>query len=928
VTFSQPGWLILLIPLAGAMWYWRLPSRLLQVLRAVTLVLVLLALCGAAVRLPSRRGTVVVVADRSASMPPSAEQAQSDVINLVQDSRGYHDRIAVVSFGRRAVVDLGPHGGGFSGFAGQIDADGSNLAEALQTAVGLIPPDSPGRVLVLSDGQHTGANPASAAARAAARGIGIDYRVLRRPSANDVAILRVAAPLSAAPQEAYLMHAWVRAPVRQTIRYELLRGGVKVASEERTVESGTTCLTFRDRAKEGGTRAYVLRVESGADDPVPENNRARALVTVRGPKPVLLVTRSAESNLARLLRAGGLNIDARPPEQCRWRLEDLARYTGVLIENTPAGDIGDEGMTNLAAWVSETGGGLMMTGGKNAYGPGGYFRSPLERIVPVSMELRREHRKLALAIVVALDRSGSMGMSVPGGRTKMDLANLAAAEVVGLLSSVDEFGCVAVDSSAHVIAPLAPVTDKRAVQSRIRRIGAMGGGIFVYEALSAAARTLASAKAGTRHIILFADAADAEQPGDYKRLLEKCRQANITASVIGLGTKSDSDAAFLQDVASRGGGRCMFTQKPRELPRLFAQDTFVVARSTFLEEQTPVRTTGGMAAVAGRTFGDVPPVGGYNLCYLRPKANLAAVTEDEYKAPLVATWSAGAGRALCYTGEADGKYAGPIAGWADAGHFFTTLARWAAGRSQELPANMQIAQEVADGRCTVALHLDPERGAMPFDGVPTVTTLHGRPGNPPRSKRRRMQWDLTDMLRVDVPLGGVETALSSVEIPGVGRTTLPPVCAPYSAEFKPAKPGAGTNTLKHLARATGGAERVNLAGIWDSLPAKPRRVALAPWTLVAAVVLFLLEVLERRTRLVSAVGAITLRRKAEAPATATEPAPTRRRRWKAARRKNGKGRAPEKTPQATTPEAPPAADIADALRQARRRADKRTRRGP
>ena len=97
-----------------------------------------------------------------------------------------------------------------------------------------------------------------------------------------------------------------------------------------------------------------------------------------------------------------------------------------------------------------------------------------------------------------------------------------------------------------------------------------------------------------------------------------------------------------------------FTDNPEELPRLFAQDTFVVARSTFLEEPTPIQTDGGLVSLTGKRFEAPPSIGGYNLCYLRPEASLAAVSVDEYKAPVVAAWQAGAGRALCYTGEADG----------------------------------------------------------------------------------------------------------------------------------------------------------------------------------------------------------------------------------------------------------------------------------
>ncbi len=223
----------------------------------------------------------------------------------------------------------------------------------------------------------------------------------------------------------------------------------------------------------------------------------------------------------------------------------------------------------------------MLTGGRDAYGPGGYYKSPLEPIMPVSMELRREHRKLSLAIVVTLDRSGSMAMPVPGGRAKIDLADLATAEVVEMLGPLDQFGCIAVDSIPHEIVPLADVVDKSEMRSKILRIDSAGGGIFIYEALAAAARMIVPAKSATKHIILFADAADSEEPGDYKTLVAKCVGAGITISVVGLGTEKDCDANLLKDIARRGGGQCMFTNVAQELPRLFAQDTFVLARARF-----------------------------------------------------------------------------------------------------------------------------------------------------------------------------------------------------------------------------------------------------------------------------------------------------------------------------------------------------------
>ena len=166
-----------------------------------------------------------------------------------------------------------------------------------------------------------------------------------------------------------------------------------------------------------------------------------------------------------------------------------------------------------------------------------------------------------------------------------------------LLGPTDEFGCIAVDTIPHEIAPLAKVTDKGPTGSKIRKIESAGGGIYVYVALEAAARMISSATAGTKHVILFSDAQDSEEPGDYKTLVEKMGKAGITVSVIGLGKKSDSDGPLLEDIAKLGKGRCFFTDKAEELPRLFAQDTFVVARNTFRR---------GWVSVRDSAFGTVP----------------------------------------------------------------------------------------------------------------------------------------------------------------------------------------------------------------------------------------------------------------------------------------------------------------------------------
>ena len=873
LTFFQPVWLLLLIPLAAAWVAWPLPNRGLKILRAVIFVLVVLALAQFAIKLPDRAGTIVVVADRSESMPQNSDKDEKEIIGLLHKAMGPRDQLGVVAFGQDAIVEQSPQRAEFGGFTAQVGADHSSLNDGIEAALSLIPPDGGGRILVLSDGKWTGKDPAVGAARAAGRGVAVDFRLIARPQINDLAIQSFFTPPSVQPGQAFVLSAWVQSPNDQEIQYQLKRGdGEIISSGKKQISAGLTRLMFRDRAgKDGGVNEYTLNVNSGTGilpvssgetnethgqdaratsaDPIPENNTARALVGVEGSKPLLIVSSAGEnSGLVKLLRGGLMDVVGKTPQQCNWSLESLSQFSSVILENVPAGQIGMSGMETLASWVEETGSGLAMTGGQKSYGPGGYFKSPLERVMPISMEMRREHRKLSVAVVVALDRSGSMSMPAGGGRIKMDLADLGTVSVLDLLSDMDEIGVFAVDTVPHEIVPLDTVDKNRSYRGKILSIGSEGGGIYIYEALVASANMIQGAKAQTKHIILFSDAADAEQSMHYEEIVGKLADAGVTVSVVGLGTEHDCDAAMLKDLAKRGGGECYFSNDPDEIPRIFAQDTFTIARSTFIDQPTAFSFTAGFSLLGSSVaVAPPPPLGGYNLCYIRPQANLAAVTDDEYKAPVVASWNAGNGRVLCYLGEADGKFSGDFAKWNQAGEFYSTLARWVAGKHQPLPDDMLLTQEIRDGVCFVQLHLDPERKADPFSTLPRVKILHGIPGAAPAKKTIALQWKNADLLEAAIPMSGRETILNTVEISrtgvspvraegqesgGVSAVTLPAACLPYSPEFAPDQPGRGAATLAQIAATTGGQDRVEIPKMWGELPVKSRYVELAPWLLV------------------------------------------------------------------------------------------------
>ena len=936
----QPVWLLLLVPLAVAWRVWPLPNRGLKILRALVFILIVLALAQMAIKLPDRAGTVIVVADRSESMPPDAAASEKEIVNLLYKSLGPRDQLGVVSFGREAVVEQPPQRTGFGGFTGQVDPGHSSLDEAIESALSLIPPDGGGRILVVSDGKWTGKDPVAAAARAAGRGVAVDYRLLTRPQVSDVAIQSFLTPQSVLPGQAFILSAWVQSPTEQDIQYELRRGDEIISSGHKKVTEGLSRLMFRDRAGKAGVNEYNLTIQGPKDDPIPENNSARALVGVEGAKPVLIVSSAGDSSgLVKLLRGGGVEVVGKLPTECDWSLEALSQFSAVIVENVPAGQIGMTGMETLASWVENTGSGLAMTGGQKSYGPGGYFKSPLERVLPISMEMRREHRKLSVAVVVALDRSGSMAMSAGGGREKIDLADLGTVQVLDLLSPMDEIGVFAVDTTAHEIVPLDTVEHNAGYRSKILAIDSEGGGIYIYEALVASARMISTAHAQTKHIILFSDAADAEQSAHYEDIVAKLRDAGVTVSVVGLGTEHDCDANMLKDLARRGGGECYFSDNPDEIPRIFAQDTFTIARSTFIDQPTPFSMTAGYSLLGAQLNAAPPSLGGYNLCYIRPTANLAAVTGDEYKAPVVASWNAGNGRVLCYLGEADGKYSGDFAKWNQTGEFYATLARWVAGKHEPLPDDMLLTQEIRDGVCFVQLHLDPERKTDPFSHLPRVKILHGQTGHAPAKETISLGWKNADLLEAAIPIAGRETLLNTVEISGQQPVTLPPVCLPYSPEFAPDQPGRGEAALAQIATTTGGKERVEIPKMWDELPVKSRYVELAPWLLVAAAILFLLEVFERRTGWLlrwfgrkSNVDAVLTETTEEEKSATREPVlPWLTRKKKAKENLPGRRVNPmvftPVSPASPKPAAPKPAvpeSAIDALRKARERAQRRT----
>ena len=106
MIFFSPIWLLLLLPLTAALYRWRLPTRGLHIVRFIIIALLVLAMAQPAMKLKDQQGTVVVLIDRSESMPTKAADDQLEILKSLHGDMGREDRLAVVSFGDRTICLL------------------------------------------------------------------------------------------------------------------------------------------------------------------------------------------------------------------------------------------------------------------------------------------------------------------------------------------------------------------------------------------------------------------------------------------------------------------------------------------------------------------------------------------------------------------------------------------------------------------------------------------------------------------------------------------------------------------------------------------------------------------------------------------------------------------------------------------------------
>lgn len=718
MDFDFPESFLLLPLLALVGWFWpRL--GLFRPLRLVILILAVAMLSGPNFVKQQNALELIVLLDRSDSTEDLIDKSLPEWTRLLETSKpGRKDKLRFVNYAAE-VADAGIDGSSFTGSRKQ-----TRTGLALSNLMAQVDEKMPTRVLLFTDGYST--EPLNEAAeQMKKRGVPLDYRLVREETIEDARVARLQFPERVQVGEPFLISVLVRSNKDEAVPLVIKRNGQTLVQTDLVIKDGVGTAEFTDRLAQVGAFEYEAEIRPEVDAHL-GNNRIKRWLEITGGPRLLLVTKYEDDPVA--LAMADMDFDVQViKDTSQLKPGMLGGTKAVIFNNVPAHEIPNDFMKSLDFFVREQGGGFMMVGGKHSFGAGGYFQSDIDELLPVSMELKSEHRKLAVALAIVMDRSGSMGVEVGGGKTKMDLADSGAIAAVNLLGAMDQITVFAVDSEAKKTVPLSSVGGNQAkINHQISRISSGGGGIYVHTGLKAGWEELRKSKAGTRHLILFTDTQDTEEPGDYKKLIDEMTKEGATISVIGMGTKADCDAALCEDIAKLGKGRMFFSDRPMDIPQIFAQETVTIARSAFLEEKVAALASGRWSEISPKPIDWMSVLGGYNLSYARKDTTVSLVSKDEYVAPLVAHARRGLGRTAAVSFPLGGDYSEDVRNWKGYGDFVQTMGRFLMG--QQLPPGLAIRHQLKGTRLELNLYYDSEVWGDRLNQDPPVVKLQDEAG--------------------------------------------------------------------------------------------------------------------------------------------------------------------------------------------------------
>ncbi|MDR1958925.1 MAG: VWA domain-containing protein [Planctomycetaceae bacterium] len=809
--------------------------------RLVILFLLILSAAGLTFFHRTQKKMVVFLIDQSRSISANARDFTADYLKTSTDAAGKRPYL-VIPFAKtplppvtRFQPDNNPDNDSdrtsdrMESLSGSGWPDETNIADAFRFAAAKVPPEYVPQIVILSDGNETSGDILETVRRA---GVPVSTVPLPERIEPEVQLDELRVPPQVREGEPFFLELTIRSNRKTECRLNVYRDDFKVIEETPLLEIGENGFRFRQSLENRRQSRFTADV-SAAEDTLPDNNRAEGTVFVGGKPRILLVGSDTKMirHWASALREQNIETEIRPPEGIPDSLEKLENFDAVVFSDVPAVSLSPFQMEMICRYVRDLGGGFLMLGGEESFGPGGYSQTLLEEILPVRCVAEKEKEKPALAICLVIDRSDSMKGE------KMEMAKDAAQSAAELLSPNDFVSVIAFDDGSHLICPIQSASQINTIHSGIAAIDS-GGGTNIYPALREAFGELNRIEARLKHVILLTDGYSGT--GDYDGIMRQMTDSRITVSTVGVG---EADHNLLKRLAELGHGRYYACRDPQNIPQIFAKETVTASKTGLKEEPFLPQLITPTEVLAEVPLTAMPPLLGLNVT--GPKPTSQVILASESGEPLLAWWRYGLGMSAAFTSDVKSRWGAEWLVWSEFPVFWGQVMRHIMRSAESRDAEIAVTRRNGLIRITIDAVNDAGEFLNQANGNVTVIS--------PDLSQRMFPFSQTSPGRYEADVPESPERLVCVMSLSVGERTVfrqtrgIATGTPEEWRLQP----TNHDLLRQLAEMSGGAFDPPPEQLFDRdtscIVFHP--VTLIPYLLTAAAFLFVAEVFLRRVDL-------------------------------------------------------------------------------
>ena len=682
--------------------------------RAVGILLLVLALSGVAIKKRDTANTTIFLVDISNSNEqnlPAMEAYLKEALGKMPKDNQY----GIVTFGKNSLVEQfllkEDH---FSQIMSLPDKTATNFENAVSRALAMIPANGAGRIVILTDGRETKGDLANTASALMSRQVELlAYVYDEAEHGQDVYVENVTLPGYLYQGDLYSMTVTVVSNYETDAALQIWMGETKTNEYEVHLNRGSNQFRFQQKVTGENVESFEVRV-AAAGDTCEENNSYHAYSVVDSAPKVLLLSGMGEdsSQFESLLHSAGCNFDVMPAVSAPDSLKGLLEYKSILLENVYLSDLPEGFLSNIETYVKDYGCGLVCMGGDDSFALGGYRESVLETVLPVDMELRGVNEIPTTAMIMVIDHSGSMSMDAGDGGTNLDLAVTAAKTAVDQMRDTDYVGVITFDDRFSWVVEPTSAADKEEIKAKIETI-AEGGGTTIQPALWAALDGVEKCEASIRHVILLTDGQGESR--NYKDITEEYVNANVTLSTVAVGV--DSDTRILEQLAENCKGRYYYSDMASDIPKIFAQEVFL-SGDTYLQNGLFHLAVDGSSEITEGLFEAGWP-GIYGYVSATPKNASHVLIASEKDDPLLTVMQYGLGHTAAWNTDVTNEWTAEYAGVSDYVQLWRRIVDYSVG-------NAAIGEDSVDV-ATESGYTDIVYRALDYDGQTKVEAVYTDP---------------------------------------------------------------------------------------------------------------------------------------------------------------------------------------------------------